>query len=164
MKKSVVGKFGRFMLWFSPIVIVTTGFVVALPWLKQQNAVVIEVTSTVASILVMSYGLFLAKRLERGLDEVQIASQGFAYAKGWVWGAVATAFLLMVPPVMSGLVDLVNAVVKVLGTGSPDMTHQAAVRLAFFCGFALVMLMQMLAFLAASLVWWRRMGGMREQS
>jgi hypothetical protein len=164
MTKSVVGKFARIALWFSPIVIVTTVFAVAMPWLKQQSLVVIEVVSAVASILVMGYGLFLAMRLERGLDEVQVASQGFAYAKGWVWGGVATGFLLMVPPVMNGLVDLVHALVNALGTPSPDMANQAAVRAAFFCGFALVMLMQSLGFVVASLVWWRRMGGLGEQS
>jgi hypothetical protein len=164
MTKSVVGKFDRPALWFSPVVIVVVGFFAVLRWLKPQNPVVVEVFSAVLAILVMGYSLFLGNRLQRGLDEVQVASQGFAIAKGWVWGGMATALLLTVPPVMNSLVDLVNAVVNVLGSASPDMINQNAVRLAFFCGFALVMLMQTLCVAVAAVVWWRRMGRTGQQS
>ena len=68
--------------------------------------------------------------------------------------------LLMVPPVMNCLVDLVN----VRGTGSPDVSNHFAVRLAFFGGTGLVMVMQTLAFVVASVVWQRRMAGFGEQS
>jgi hypothetical protein len=163
MTKSVVGKFGRRALWFSPVVIVVVGFFAVLWWLKPQNPVVVEVVSTVLAILVMGYSLFLGKRLQQGLDEVQVASQGFAHTHGWVWGGMAAALLLSVPPIMSWLVDLVNAV-AMLSTQSPAMANQTAVRLAFFCGFALVMVMQALGVVVAAVVWWRRMGGMREQS
>jgi hypothetical protein len=159
MTKRVVGKFGRLALWFSPNVIVLAGFVVAIRWMKP-NPVIAEVLSAVAAIFVMGYSLFLGKRESRRWDEVQSASWGFASAHGWVWGGFATMLLLMVPPVMNWLVDLVN----VRGTGSPDMTNHLAVRLAFFCGTGLVMVMQTLAFVVASVVWQRRMGGFGEQS
>jgi hypothetical protein len=73
--------------------------------------------------------LFLGKRESRRWDEVQSASVGFASANSWVWGGFATILLLMVPPVMNWLVDLVNAVVQRAGHGSPDMTNHLAVRL-----------------------------------
>jgi hypothetical protein len=164
MTERVVGKFGRLALWLSPVVIVVAGFLVAMPWVKSQNPVVIEVLSAVAAIFVMGYSLFLGERQSRRLDEVQIASQGFASAHGWVWGGMAAMLLLMVPPVMNWLVDLANAVVNVLGSGSPDMTNQGAVRLAFFFGVTLVMVMQTLGIIVATVIWWRRMGGIGKQS
>jgi hypothetical protein len=40
----------------------------------------------------------------------------------------------------------------------------AAVRVAFFCGIGLVIVMQTLGIIVFSVVWWRRMGGTGEQS
>src|SRR3546814_12615091 len=91
----------------------------------------------------MGYALFISHRLQRDLDEVQIASAGFASSRGWVWGAMATVLLLAMPPVTDGLVDLANT----LSTGSPDMTAHGAVRLALFFGLILCVLLQLLAVL-----------------
>jgi len=167
MTKRVVGQFGRLVLLFLPFVIVVAGLVVAMPWVRQQNPEVAKVLGAVGSMVVMGYGLFMAftvLRWQRRLDEVQVASQGFANSYGWILGGIATALLLMVPPVMNWLVDLVNAMVTVAGTGSPDMTNHRAVQLAFFHGISLVMLMQGLGVVVASVVWWRRMGGLGEHS
>src|SRR3546814_9380280 len=76
----------------------------------------------------MGYALFISHRLQRHLDEVQIASAGFASSRGWVWGGMATVLLLAMPPVTNGLIDLANK----LSTGSPDMSDHGAVRLALF--------------------------------
>src|SRR3546814_5133643 len=72
----------------------------------------------------MGYALFISHRLQRHLDEVQIASAGFASSRGWVWGGMATVLLLAMPPVTNGLIDLANK----LSTGSPDMSDHGAVR------------------------------------
>ena len=146
------------MLWFSPVIIVVIGFFAAIPWLKQQNDTFVLALAAVVSIFVMGYALFVSHRLQRNLDEVQIASAGFASSRGWVWGAMATVLLLAMPPVTDGLIDLAS----MLSTGSPDISDRGAVWLALFFGLILVMLMQLLAVMLASAIWQRRMG--REQS
>lgn len=157
MAKKVIGKIAQDALQFSPVVIVVVGFFTAILWLKP-NAAVVSVLTAAASIFVMGYTLFLGKMLSRRWDEVQRASVGFANTHGWVWGGYAALVLLMVPQVMNWLVDLVNEL------GSHDMTNQLAVRLAFFFGVILVMVMQTLAIVVASIVWQRRMGGIGERS
>src|SRR3546814_9034220 len=77
-------------LWFSPVVIVVIGFLAAIPWLKQQNDTFVLALTAVASIFVIGYALFISHRLQRHLDEVQIASDAFARSRCWVWGAMAT--------------------------------------------------------------------------
>jgi hypothetical protein len=160
MTETGVGTFGRLALWFAPNIIVAAGFFAVLRWLKPENPVVVQALTVVVGVFVLGYSLFLGKRESLRWDEVQRASQGFASANGWVWGGFATMLLLMVPPVMNWFIDLVN----VLGTGSPDSTNRTAVRVAFFCGIALVMVMQTLGIIVFSVVWWRRMGGTGEQS
>jgi hypothetical protein len=162
MTRRGVGKFGRLALWFSPVVIAAAGFFAVLRWLRP-TPVVAAVMSVVLGILMFGYAGFLAKRESRRWDEVQRASWGFACAHGWVWGGGATLLLLMVPPVMSRLVDQVNAVVNATGA-SPDVAHRVALQLAFYCGSTLVMVMQTLALIVASFVWQRRMGGSGERS
>ncbi len=161
MTTNPLGKSGRYaLLWYSPAVIVVVGFFAALPWLVQQNDTFVLALTAAASIFVMGYGLFISHRLQRHLDEVQIASQGFASSRGFVWGAMATILLLIPPPVTNWLIDLAN----MLSTGSPDMSDRGAVRLALFFGLILVVFIQSVALIAASAIWQRRMGGMRERS
>src|SRR3546814_17944736 len=94
-----LGKIGRCVLWFSPVVIVVVGFLAAIPWLKQQNDTFVLALTAVASIFVMGYALFISPRLQRDLAEVQISSAGFASHRGWVGGTIATVLLLAMPPV-----------------------------------------------------------------
>lgn len=143
---------GRYALWFSPVVLVIVGFLSAIPWLKQQSDALVLTLSAAASIFVMGYCVFLSNRLQRHLDEVQIANQGFATSRGWTWGAMATVVLLMLPPVANGLTDLAN----MLGTGARDTSDRDAVRLALFFGFMLVVVMQLVAVMVASAIWQRR--------
>lgn len=160
MTTNPLGKIGRCALWLSPVVIVVVGLFAAIPWLKQQNDTFVLTLTAAVSIFVMGYALFVSHRLQRHLDEVQIASQGFASSRGWVWGAMATILLLMLPPVTNWLIDLAN----MLSTGSPDTSDRGAVQLALFFGLILVVLIQLVAVLFASAIWQRRMGGMRERS
>jgi hypothetical protein len=133
---------------------------VALWRLKQQNPAAASVLGPVVAISLMAYVTFITNRQQRRLDEVQLASQGFANTRGWVGGAFATVLLLMLPPVTNWLIDLVN----LQSTGSPDMSDRRAVALAFTYGVCLVVAMQTLGVFVAALIWWRRMGGMRERS
>jgi hypothetical protein len=115
----------------------------------------------------MGYCGYLSLRLlrwQRRQDEVQIASQAFAHSYAWAFGGVAAGLLLMVTPVMNWLVDLVNTTANVPRIGSPDMANYTAVRLAFFYGLAVTLLMQSVVIVVASVIWWRRMGGLGKQS
>ena len=102
---------------------------------------------------------FAVSRQQRRLDEVQLASQGFANANSLIYGAGVTVVLLMLPPVRNWLVDLVN----VQSTGSPDISDRRAVQLAYTYGASLVVAIQTVIGLVAAGIWWRRMGGMRER-
>ena len=153
-----LGKIGRRALLISPVVIVVVGFFAVLHWLKPQNVTFVLVLTAVFSIFVMGYTSFIARRVQRTLDEVQIASQGFASFRGYSWGAGATVLLLMLPPVTNWLIGLAN----MLSTGSPDRSNRASVQLALSFGFILVVLMQMVCTIVASAIWQRRMGGTRE--
>ena len=164
MAKRVVGKLGRLALWLSPVFIVVASLLIAMPWLKQQSPALARALGEVGVIFVACYGIFVVLRQQRRLDEVHLASQGFANSHGWLWGGVATTLLLMVPPVMNWLVDLANSTARVRGAGSPEAAHHLAVQLAFFYGISLVMVVQGLGVCVASVVWWRRMGGLGEKS
>jgi hypothetical protein len=163
MRQRAVGKFGRLALWLMPIVLVLAVLAFALPWARQQNPVLARILG-VAVVFVACYGIYMVLRLQRRMDEVHLASQGFANSHGWLWGGVATTLLLMVPPVMNWLVDLVNGMAKVRGASPPEASSHLAVQLAFFYGISLVMLMQGLGVCVASIFWWRRMGGIGEKS
>jgi hypothetical protein len=107
------------------------------------------ITAAVA-ILVMGYSFFLSARVTRRLDEVEIAGQRFAQAQGWTIGIFAAGLTMVFPPAMNGLVDLANFI----GAGSPDK----AVRLGIVMGFMLVVILQTLGMVAASIWWGRRIG------
>jgi hypothetical protein len=158
MAPKPLGRIGRFALWFSPIVI-AIGFI-ALWWLKQEGAASAAVAARVLAISLIVYVTFFSYRQQRRLDEVQIASQGFASLHGWAKGTLVAVLLLMIPGVTDWLVDLVN----IQSTGSPTLTDRRAVQLAFGYGAALVVTLQGLGWLVAHAIWWRRVGRMRERS
>ncbi|TYT24936.1 hypothetical protein FZO89_00815 [Luteimonas viscosa] len=149
------GRIGRYALWFSPVVIAAGGFFAAIPWLKQQDDAFVLALTAAVSLFVMGYSLFISHRLQQQLDEVEIASAGFATSRGWVWGAMATVALLLLPPVTNWLIDMTN----LLSTGTPDAADRGAVHLALFFGVILVVLMQLASVILASAIWQRRMGG-----
>lgn len=159
MTTTTLGKFGRYALWISPVLIVVVGYFSVIHWMKPQKTFVL-VLGAVAAIFVMGYASFTALRVQRQLDEVQIASQRFASSHGWVWGMMATVLLLMLPPVTNRLIHLAN----MLSTGSPDGFDRGSVHLALFLGFMLVVLMQTVCVIVASVIWERRMGGTQDQS
>jgi membrane protein YdbS with pleckstrin-like domain len=84
MTSKSLGKIGRRVLWISPLFIAVVGFFGLLLWLKPRNATFVLVLSAVFSIFVMGYADFLARRVGRRTDEVQIASMGFTSFRGWL--------------------------------------------------------------------------------
>lgn len=152
------GGIARFALWFSPIVI-AAGFVAAW-WLKQEGAAGALLVTRLSAIAVMIYAASFSYLQQRRLDEVQIASQGFASTHGWAKGTFVAVLLLMLPPVTDWLVDLVN----IQSTGSPTLTDRRAVQLAFMYGACLVVALQGVGSVIAAAIWWRRVGGIGERS
>jgi hypothetical protein len=85
--------------------------------------------------------------------------------------------LLMLPPVMNWLIDVVNALAMPRTiVGTPGITNprvaatvaflnrRAAITMAFEFGATLVMVVQALAIVVFSVIWQRRMGGNGERS
>ncbi|HEY7885461.1 MAG TPA: hypothetical protein VIC08_10985 [Cellvibrionaceae bacterium] len=144
------GKTGRCVLWFSPVAIVPIAFIAAVPWLKQQSDTLVLGLTAVASIFVMGYSVFLAARVNRRLDEVEIAGQRFANTKGMTIGTIAAALVIICPPLINALVGLANT----MSTGSPE----AAIKIGITIGFMLVVLLQTLGTIAVAIWWGRRLG------
>jgi hypothetical protein len=144
-------KFVRGALWASPLVVVPAAFLASIPWLRQQDTAIALGIAAAVAVLVMGYSFYLAARATRRLDEVEIAGQRFAQAQGWTIGIFASGLALVFPPAMNGLADLANSI----GAGSPDK----AVRLGIVMGFMLVVMLQTLGMVAASIWWGRRLGG-----
>src|SRR5262245_61580641 len=68
-------------------------------WVKEQFPKAASFVAIGLAILCMGGALFIGRRHERHLDEVQIASQGYAMSRGYIYGAIATIVLLALPPV-----------------------------------------------------------------
>jgi hypothetical protein len=147
-----LGEIGRWALWISPIVVVPVAFFASEPWLDQQNDALSEVIGAACGILVMGYSVFLAARVNRRLDEVQIAGQRFAHTKGMTIGMIAAVLLMLFPPSMNALADLANTVA--VGAGSPDK----AVKFGIILGYTLLLVLQGVGLVVVSIWWERRLG------
>ena len=143
------GKIGRWALW-SPVVIVPA-LLALMPWVEN------DWIAAVFGIYVMGYSAFLAARVNRRLDEVQIAGQRFATTKAMTIGACAAALVMAFPPSMNALVDLANTLANTLDAGSPDK----AVKVGIAFGFMLVVLLQGVGLFVVSIWWARRIYGGR---
>lgn len=177
MAKNALGKIGRTALWFLPVVVALAGFVAVTPGLTRHSPAAAQILTIAFGILVLGYALFIGHRMMRGLDEVQKAAGAFASSNGWVWGGFATLLLLMLPPVMNWLIDMVNAMAMPhMIVGPPEAANprvaatmaffnrRAAITMAFVFGATLVMVIQTLAIVVFSIIWQRRMGGSGERS
>ena len=153
MAMNHLGKISLGALWFAPLVIIPVAFFASLPWLKQQNDAIFLGVNAAAAILLMGYSVFLAARLNRRLDEVEITGGRFAQTKGMTIGTIAAVLVMLSPPSMNALVDLANTV----GAGSPEK----AVRVGIPIGFMLVVFLQMVGMVAVYIWWGRRMYGGR---
>ena len=140
-----LGEIGRWALW-SPVVIVPA-LLALMPWVEN------DWIAAVFGIYVMGYSAFLAARVNRRLDEVQIAGQRFATTKAMTIGTFAAALVMAFPPSMNALVDLANTLANTFDAGSP-------VRVGIGIGFMLLALLQLVGLFAVS-IWWglRTYGG-----
>ena len=146
------------LLWFAPVLIVMAAFFASLPWLADLDETVSLSIAGVASAFVVIWAHFLATRMERALDEVQLAGQRFAQAKGAAFGSVITLVLLLPTPlvewVMDGLIRMT--------TGPAETPERDTVHVGMVFGMVLLILMQALGTVVANVIWNRRIGGTRE--
>jgi Na+/H+-translocating membrane pyrophosphatase len=143
---------GRFILLAAPVVIVVVVMILLKPWLKQQGDTLPLVVSAIAAIFVMAYSYYFASRHERSMDEVMLASQRFAYARGTEAGWFVVPLIMMLPPVTNKLVDLAIT----MSSGPNDSIERSTVQIGIAIGFMLVVIMQGLGMAIAGIVWWRR--------
>jgi|SRR5688572_14335012 len=88
-----LGEIGRWALW-SPVVIVPA-LLALMPWVEN------DLIAAAFGIFVMGYSIFFAERVNRRLDEVQIAGQRFAQTKGMTIGIFVAALVMIFPPSMN---------------------------------------------------------------
>lgn len=151
MNRNTPATISQWALWLSPLVIVPGAIFASLPWLKQQDDAVSLGISASAALFVLGYSHYLAARVNRGLDEVEVAGQRFASTKGMTIGTVMAVLVIIFPPMMNALVNLANT----LSTGSPD----TAVKLGITIGFMLVVIAQVLGTAVGAIWWGRRLRG-----
>lgn len=133
--------------------ILLVGAALTMWWVKETAPRAAPYVAIGLAVLVMAGSVFIARRHERHMDEVQIALQGYAMTKGYIYGAMITIFLLSLPPVANWLVDLVDLKVAV----GPDAGHRREVKTAFVFGACMVVVMQVIAAGFAAAARWRRM-------
>jgi hypothetical protein len=142
---------GRFILLASPVVIVFVGLILVHPWLKKQGDTLPLIVSAIAAIFVMAYSYYFASRHERSMDEVMLASQRFAYARGAEAGWFVVPLIMMMPPVTNQLVDLAIT----MSSGANDSIERSTVQIGIAIGFMLVVIVQGLGMAIAGIIWWR---------
>jgi hypothetical protein len=132
-----------------PVVVVAGGFLLAVPWLRDQSDAVAMIAAAAAALFVMGWSLRFAVRTERCRDEVQRAEARFAVYWGFSVGAVLAVLLSMLPPFRDLVVGLSNE----LGTGSPDASDDESVTHAFMLGIMTLALCQTLGTFVAGAAW-----------
>jgi len=143
------------LLWFGPPIVVVMTFIASLPWLAELDETITLSIAGAASASVVIWAHFVATRMERALDEVQLAGQRFAQAKGAAFGAVITLLLLLPTPV----VDWVTDKLILMTTGLGETIERNTVYVGMVFGMVLLILMQALGTVVANAIWNRRIGG-----
>lgn len=146
-------KIARGLLWIAPIPIAVAIFFGSMRWMRGMDDTIVLVVSGAFAIFVMGWAAMLAKRVQRGMDEVQVAGQVFASTRGAVIGWGVVPLLILLPPVHNGLINLANT----LSTGSADTSDRGAVLLGVVFGFMLLTVMQTLGTFVAQAIWQRRL-------
>jgi hypothetical protein len=139
------------LLWFAPPIVVMAAFFASLPWLADIDETVTLSITAAASIFVVVWGRVVATRIERALDEVQLAGQRFAQAKGAAGGTLVTVLLLLPTPVVDWAAD--NLILMTTGLG------RDTVYVGMVFGMVLLIVMQTLGTLVANAIWNRRISG-----
>ena len=114
-KGGLMRKTSHSLLWFAPVLIVMAAFFASIPWLEDLDDAVTLSIASAASVFVVVWGRFVATRMERDLDEVQLAGQRFAQAKGAAGGTFITFLLLLPTPVVDWVTD--NLILMTTGSG-----------------------------------------------
>jgi hypothetical protein len=138
-------------LWFAPPIVVIAAFFASLPWLADIDETVTLSITAAAAIFVVVWARFVATRLERTLDEVELAGQRFAQAKGAAGGTFVTVLLLLPTPVVDWVTD--NLILMTTGLG------ENTVHVGMVFGMVLLVVMQTLGTVVANAIWNRRIGG-----
>lgn len=140
------------LLWYLPPIIVMAAFFGSIPWLEDLDRTVIRSITAAASLSVMAWAIIVARRVDRSLDEVQQAGQGFAMRYGTTAGIMAFALLLMMPPFRS----FVTAFVIDYGNPGPGMTvDRSVVLFAMMLSFIGVVLFQLVGWMVMTAFWWK---------
>ena len=143
------------LLWFAPPIVVMAAFFASLPWLAELDETVSLSITAAASIFVVTWAHFVATRMERALDEVELAGQRFAQAKGAAGGTFVTVLLLLPTPVVYWATD--NLILMTTGLG--ETIERNTVYVGMVIGMALLIVMQALGTVVANAIWNRRIGG-----
>ena len=147
-----LGRIGRIALWASPVVIVVVGFLTTAQWLKSIDELLMQLVGAAAAIFVMGYAVYVSIRCQRGQDEVQRASAGFAVLWGGAAGSIAFVLLMILPPFQTLLTDVVAEFEG--GPGTPVDTDVVA--LSAMLGFMAVVLLQTIGTIVVNAIWWMR--------
>ena len=145
----------RSLFWFAPPIVVVTTFFASLPWLAELDETVSLSITVAASVFVVVWGRFVATRMERALDEVQLAGQRFAQAKGAAGGTFVTLLLLLPTPLADWFMDNLIR----MTTGPAETPERDTVYVGMVFGMVLLILMQALGTVVANVIWNRRIGG-----
>src|SRR5262245_37153408 len=138
--------------WFAPPIVVMAVFFASLPWLADLDETVTLSITAAASIFVVAWGRFLAARMERALDEVELAGQRFAQAKGTTAGTFVTVLLLLPTPLSAWVAHQLI----LMTTGPGQAPGRDTVYLAMVFGMVLLIVMQALGTVVANAIWNRR--------
>src|SRR5690606_19672244 len=139
------------VLRLSPLVILPVALFALAPWLDDQSDAVETTVSVGFAVLLLSYSVYLAARVNRGFDEVQIAGQRIAQTKGMTIGLYIAVLMVVFPPSMDVLANLAETI----ASGSPEK----AIKVGITIGLMLVTVLQALAMFAVSFWWERRVYG-----
>ena len=143
------------LLWFASPIVVMAAFFASLPWLADIDETVTLSITAAASVFVVVWSRVVATRMERTLDEVQLAGQRFAQAKGAAGGTFVMILLLLPTP----LVDWITDNLILMTTGSGETPERDTVHVGIVFGMVLLILMQALGTVVANAIWNRRMSG-----
>jgi hypothetical protein len=148
-------KAGEGLLWYAPPIVVMAAFFASLPWLADIDETLTLSITAAAAMFVVSWARFVVARVERALDEVELAGLRYAQANGAAAGTFVTVLLLLPTPVVGWLTDRLI----LLTTGLGETLGRDTVYLGMVFGMVLLVLLQAVGTVVANAIWNRRIGG-----
>ena len=146
-------KMGRLALGLLSCALLIVALAMAKTWLKATiGDLMFDLVLLAVAILGLSCASYFAARTHGALDEVQKASAEFAARWSIPAGQAAFCLLLFLPPVK----DLMTSLVIEFGGPGPGMTvDRSVVKFAMMLGFIGVVLLQAIATVVFSVIWWK---------